>query len=86
MTREEVSGKIRDLLLKEFKLDEALIAPEATLRGTLGMHSIQLVSLAVLLEENFPEVEAAGDDFDRYANLASVGDVVQFVFERVEKR
>ncbi|MBI2943606.1 MAG: acyl carrier protein [Candidatus Wallbacteria bacterium] len=86
MTRTEVGEKIRELLAREFKLDAALLVEGATLRGSLGMHSIQLVSLAVLLEETFPEVEASGDDFDRYATLASVGDVIDFVHERVGAR
>ncbi len=84
MTREEIFERLRSILVEEFSMEPGKIHPEATLRGTLGMHSIQLVSLAVLLEDAYPEVAASGDDFDRYVGLASVGDVVSFVMERVQ--
>ena len=43
---------------------------------------VVLVSLAVLLEDVYPEIAASGDEFDRYVGLASIGDVVEFVIEK----
>lgn len=86
MTRDEVVETLKTILVREFSMTAEEVRPEATLRGTLGMHSIQLVSLAVLLEETFPAVKAAGSDFDQYVGLESVGDVADFVAGKLAQR
>jgi acyl carrier protein len=84
MTRDEVLERLREILIREFSMPAEELVPDATLRGTLGMHSIQLVSLAVLLEETFPSCHASGADFDQYVGLESLGDVADFVVKRLQ--
>lgn len=49
-------------LAEEFELDGSLITPEASLKDTLGLDSLDLVDVVVLVESNFG-VTLTGTDF-----------------------
>ena len=62
MTTEEIIQKANTVLASEFEIDEAAITPEASLKETLGLDSLDLVDVVVLVEQNFG-VTLTGPDF-----------------------
>lgn len=75
MTKEEVIETINGFLIEEFEVDENEIFPEANLKETLDLDSLDYVDLVVVIEDAFgfkvvPEdfIEIATfDDFYTYA-------------------
>ena len=74
MKREEIDQKVKDFLVSEFEIDEALIKPEARLREDIGIDSLDFVDIIVIVDREFgfrivPE-ELKGvvtlEDFCRY--------------------
>ena len=53
MTRQEVEEKVNDFLIEDLEIDEVKIAPEATLKGDLGIDSLDFVDIVVIVERNF---------------------------------
>ena len=52
MTRQEVEEKVNDFLIEDLEIDEVKIAPEATLKGDLGIDSLDFVDIVVIVERN----------------------------------
>lgn len=53
MTREEIIEKVNSLLAEEFEVEESEFAPEADLKETLSLDSINLVDLIALVQFNY---------------------------------
>ena len=53
MTREDIIAKVNSLLAEEFEVDESEFAPEANLKETLQLDSINLVDLIALVQFNY---------------------------------
>ncbi len=53
MTRDEIYGKVRDVLVDALGVDEEDVKPSATLRGDLGAESIDFLDIAFRLEKAF---------------------------------
>ena len=53
MTQNEIIAKAKDVLADEFEVDIDTITPEAALKETLGLDSLDLVDVVVLVEQNF---------------------------------
>lgn len=62
MTIEEIIEKATTVLADEFEIDAADITPDASLKETLGLDSLDLVDVVVLIEQNFG-VTLTGPDF-----------------------
>ena len=58
----EMMAKVNHIMAEEFEIDEALIAPESSLKDTLGLDSLDLVDVVVLIDQNFG-VTLKGPDF-----------------------
>lgn len=73
MSKEEIISKTNRFLSEEFEVDIDTIRPEAILKDTLGLDSLDYVDLVVTVEANFGvklgEADFAGissfDDFYR---------------------
>jgi acyl carrier protein len=50
MTREEIKTQVNSLLAEEFEIEESEFLPEASLKETLGLDSINLVDLIALVQ------------------------------------
>ena len=59
----EVIEKINDFLSEEFEVDKAKISPEADMKETLDLDSLDYVDLVVVIENNFG-VKVKAEDFD----------------------
>ena len=53
MTREEIITQVNSLLAEEFEIEESEFAPEANLKDTLNLDSINLVDLIALVQFNY---------------------------------
>ncbi|MBQ3187318.1 MAG: acyl carrier protein [Alistipes sp.] len=62
MTTEEIMEKAKAVLAEEFEVEESAITPDALLKDTLGLDSLDLVDVVVLVEQNFG-VTLVGPDF-----------------------
>ena len=54
MQNEEIIEKINAFLAEEFEIDEAIMLPEANLKETLNLDSLDYIDLVVVIESNFP--------------------------------
>lgn len=64
MNKEEIVEKINEFLVEEFEVDGDLIKPEANLRETLDLDSLDYVDLVVVVESNFGFKVVAEDFMD----------------------
>lgn len=76
MTKEEIILKANEVLAEEFETDAEVITPEASLKETLGLDSLDLVDVVVLVEQNFGITLTAPDfvgvkTFDDFYELLS---------------
>ena len=62
MTIEEIIEKATTVLAEEFEVETSEIKPEASLKETLDLDSLDLVDVVVLVEQNFG-VTLTGPDF-----------------------
>ena len=53
MKEAEIIEKINEFLVEEFEVDGAKITPEANLRETLDLDSLDYIDLVVVIESNF---------------------------------
>ena len=53
MKREEIIAKVNSLLAEEFEIEESEFAPDANLKDTLQLDSINLVDLIALVQFNY---------------------------------
>jgi len=80
MTREAILTQLRELITLNFEIPADMVTPEASWRGNLGMDSLDLVDMTFFIKRHFGVDEKA----HAYRGLATVGDVVEFIHERVQ--
>jgi len=76
MTKEVIIEKIDDFLIDEFEVEEDDIAPDANLKDTLGLDSLDFVDLVVAVESNFG-VKLVGEDFVNIITLQNFYDLIE---------
>lgn len=62
MKKEDIIDKINDFLIDEFEVESDDITPEADLKETLELDSLDFVDLVVAVESNFG-IKLVGEDF-----------------------
>ncbi|HNP49906.1 MAG TPA: phosphopantetheine-binding protein [Bacteroidia bacterium] len=53
MKNEEIIEKINEFLTEEFEVEPEKITPDAVLKDTLGLDSLDYIDLVVVIESNF---------------------------------
>lgn len=53
MNREEISAKLKDILVEEFEVDREELSDDAPLMKTLELDSLDIVDMVVLIEKYF---------------------------------
>ena len=76
MNKEEIVDKINGFLIEEFEVDPDDIQPEANLKDTLGLDSLDYVDLVVSIESNFG-VKLVEVDFTDVASFQSFYDLIE---------
>lgn len=75
MNKEDIIKKIITFLVDEFEVDEEDIHPDAILKDTLGLDSLDYVDLVVSVEANFG-VKLVEADFIGIASFQSFYDLI----------
>ncbi|GHC42492.1 acyl carrier protein [Ulvibacter litoralis] len=76
MTKEVIVEKINYFLVDEFEVEEEDIAPQANLKETLELDSLDFVDLVVAIEANFG-VKLVGEDFQTVITLQDFYDLIE---------
>ncbi len=76
MDKEVIIDKINNFLVDEFEVEEGEISPEANLKDTLELDSLDFVDLVVAVEANFG-VKLVGEDFVNIVTLQNFYDLIE---------
>ncbi|MBQ0116390.1 MAG: acyl carrier protein [Flavobacterium sp.] len=79
MINEDILNKVNHILIEEFEVDEAVIQPEANLKESLDLDSLDYVDLVVLIESNFG-VKLVEADF---VNMVTFEDFYQIINSKI---
>jgi len=82
MTNTEITGKIHKFLSEEFEVEEEKLIPEANLKETLGLDSLDYIDLVVVIESNFA-FKVKPEDF---INIITLQDFYDYVTSRVNSK
>jgi acyl carrier protein len=75
MQHEEIIEKINSFLADEFEIDADKMLPEANLRETLDLDSLDYIDLVVVIESNF-QIKVKPEDF---INIVTFQDFYDYV-------
>ena len=76
VTKEDIILKTNDFLIDEFEVEEDDITPEANLKETLELDSLDYVDLVVSVESNF-NVKLDAEDFVEIETLQDFYDLIE---------
>lgn len=76
MNKENIIAKINGFLVDEFEVDNDDIEPNANLKDTLGLDSLDYVDLVVSIEANFG-VKLVEADFVGISDFQSFYDLIE---------
>ena len=79
MTKQEIIEKTNHFLEEEFEVDPTKIVPEANLKETLGLDSLDYVDLVVIIESNFG-FKVVGEDF---INIHTFQEFYDYCYDKV---
>lgn len=79
MSNEEIIAKINDFLVDDFEVAAELITPEANLKETLELDSLDYIDLVVVIESNF-SFKVKPEDF---TNIVTFQDFYDYVIAKV---
>ncbi len=82
MTKEEIIDTINLFLVEEFEVDKSNITPEANLRETLDLDSLDYVDLVVVIESNFG-FKVVGEDF---ISIHTFEDFYEYCLKKVNSK
>jgi acyl carrier protein len=82
MTNTEILEKIHEFLVEEFEVDAEKLVPEANLKETLGLDSLDYIDLVVVIENNF-SFKVKPEDF---TNIATFQDFCDYIITRVNSK
>jgi len=76
MSKDEIVEKMIDFMVDEFEVDADAIQPDANLKDTLGLDSLDYVDLVVSIDSNFG-VKLVEADFVGIASFQSFYDLIE---------
>jgi acyl carrier protein len=82
MKNEEIIEKINEFLVEEFEIDADKISPEANLKETLNLDSLDYIDLVVIIESNF-SFKVKPEDF---MGIVTFQDFYEYVISRVNSK
>jgi len=81
MTESEIVVKINEFLIEEFETEPEKITPDALLKETLELDSLDYVDLVVIIEGNFG-IKVKHEDF---TTIQTFGDLYQYVISKLKQ-
>ena len=82
MTKNEIIEKIREFLIEDFEVKPEKLVPDANLKDTLGLDSLDYIDLVVVIESNFA-FKVKPEDF---TDIATFQDFCDYVISRVNSK
>jgi acyl carrier protein len=82
MDKAAIIEKINGFLVEEFEVEASKISPEANLRETLELDSLDYIDLVVVIESNFG-FKVKPEDF---ASIATFQNFYDYVIQRVGEK
>ncbi len=82
MDNKEIIEIIHGFLVEEFEVEESKIQPEANLRETLELDSLDYVDLVVVIEQNFGFKVLAQD----FQNIHTFNDFYNYCIDKVAEK
>ncbi|PCH91327.1 MAG: acyl carrier protein [Bacteroidetes bacterium] len=79
MKSSQVIEKISEFLVEEFEVDKDRISPEANLKDTLDLDSLDYVDLVVIIEDRFG-FKVKGEDF---MNILTFQDFYDYIIGKL---
>lgn len=79
MTEPEIIEKINNFLIEEFEVEESDISPEANLKETLELDSLDFVDLVVIIESNFGFKVVAED----FVGILTFKDFYNYIIQKL---
>lgn len=76
MSKDEIVERMIDFMVDEFEVDADAIQPDANLKDTLGLDSLDYVDLVVSIDSNFG-VKLIEADFVGIASFQSFYDLIE---------
>jgi len=76
MTREEIISQVNSLLADEFEIEESEFAPEANLKETLNLDSINLVDLIALVQMTY-KITIPVEDLKKIQTFSNLYDYIE---------
>jgi acyl carrier protein len=76
MSKDEIVERMIDFMVDEFEVDADAIQPDANLKDTLGLDSLDYVDLVVSIDANFG-VKLVEADFVGIASFQSFYDLIE---------
>lgn len=76
MTKQTIIKKINDFLIEDFEVEEEALEPNANLKDTIGLDSLDFVDLVVAVESNFG-VKLVGEDFVNVVTLQDFYNLIE---------
>ncbi len=76
MTKAEIIEKTNEFLVEEFEVDAAKITPEAILKDTLELDSLDYVDLVVVIETTFG-FKVVAEDFVGVSTFQDFYDLIE---------
>jgi acyl carrier protein len=75
-TREEIIAQVNSLLAEEFEIEESEFAPEANLKETLNLDSINLVDLIALVQFTY-KITIPVEDLKKIKTFSDLYDYIE---------
>ena len=82
MQSEEIIEKINTFLAEEFEIDEEKIVPDANLKDTLELDSLDYIDLVVVIETNF-SFKVKPEDF---IGIVTFQDFYDYVLSHIDTK
>jgi acyl carrier protein len=80
MNYQEIVNRINDFLAEDFEVEQSSITPQATLKETLDLDSLDYIDLIVAIESNFG-FKVKPEDFQ---TMVTIKDFYDYVANRLQ--
>jgi acyl carrier protein len=81
MTNEEIISSINTFLVEEFEADASAVTPDAPLKETLELDSLDYIDLVVIIEGNFG-IKVKQEDF---VGIITFNDLYNYVISKTQQ-
>lgn len=82
MDQQEIISRIKDFMVEDFEVDADSITPEASLKDTLDLDSLDYIDLVVAIEQNFG-FKVKPEDFQQ---MVTIQDLYNYVESRLQSQ